>query len=48
MAYYCSNSFSTINNTSISVASFNFAAVVLKAACYAIPGAERNFSESNS
>ena len=48
MAYYCCNSFSTINNTSISVTSFNFTAVVFKAACHAIPRAERNFSGSNS
>ena len=38
----------TINNTWILVKRSNFTSVFFKAACHANPGAERNFTGSNS
>ena len=38
--------FSTVNSISVSVNNFYFTSVFLKAACYANPGAEANFTGS--
>ena len=46
VTYSSSNFFLTINSISISVNNSNFTLVCYKAACYANPGAERNFTGS--